>query len=439
MNASAPDADLDAARALSDRGLVLEAIELASRAAAARASDPVPLLLRAQFHLQRRNYEQAQADLEAVERLIPGSPEVTLKRAELFCLTARNADAEALLAAAVKAAPADEDLALALLGVQVMQGSAKPASALIAKLLKSASPRAKEEARFARGALAFKLRRAGLGAADFKALMKAGGATAARARFYWTASRVFDAGFRRRTGMKTMKKAPKSQPMLYLCGLGIFPPYTASLDVLYAVGNCDTAFNNVAGPEVRSLLAEFCDDVRPATYQAWQDEPKWADRIFKELDKGRSVAFVTRGHPLVFGGLAVELVRRCKAQGVEHKCFGSVSSIDHLLAYAGKGLGDDFGGISALDWPAFRDAKAHSTDVPLLLCFYAGRKDRMEVAEVRRALEKHYPGALGCWLFGPKYDDAPTVIRIDELDSKHESLHSSLMLYVPAMKEAAAA
>ena len=39
--------------------------------------------------------------------------------------------------------------------------------------------------------------------------------------------------------------------------LGIFPPYTASLEVLHAISRCDVIFNNVAGPEVRDLLAEF--------------------------------------------------------------------------------------------------------------------------------------------------------------------------------------
>ena len=439
---SSLDPGFERARQLSDRGLVLEAIEDVTRAVESRPSDAGPRLIRAQFHLQRRNYALALADLDAAKRLLPGDPAPILKRAEMFCLIDRAVDAERELSEAVKATPGAEGLRLALLGVLVLRGRAALARAEIARLLKSRDQRVRDEARFQRGALAFKLRRPGLGAKDFKALIKELGEAdplAKRARFYWTASRSIDPGFRRRTGMKALKKTAKKTARLYLCGLGIFPPYTASLDVLNAIGQCDILFNNVAGPEVRSLLAEFCDEVRPASYQAWQDEPKWADKIFTELDKGRTVAFVTRGHPLVFGGLAVELIRRCKAQGVEHECFASVSSIDHLLAYTGKGLGDDFGGITAIDWPAFRDARVHNTALPLLLCFYAGRKNRAEMTEVRKGLERFYPGALACWMFGPKYDDPPAVIRIDELDSVHDSLHPSLMLYVPACREEVAA
>jgi precorrin-3B methylase/Flp pilus assembly protein TadD len=431
-----PDNLLARAAILSDQGNVLEAIADAGRAVASRPKDAAPLLARAQFHLQRRNYPEALADLDAAAELSPEDPTLRVKRAELYALTNRLADAAAEMAAVSAAFPESEDLRLALLSALVLGGSRAQAQALIARLLKTGSPRAKLEARFARACVAFRFRLPGLGARDFRALFKElpeDDSISMRARFYWTASRPLDPTFRRRTGMKHPKKSPR----LYLCGLGMFPPYTASLEVLHAIGRSDVAFNNVAGPEVRSILGEFCGDVRPASYQAWQDEPKWANKIFVEIAKGRTVAFVTRGHPLVFGGLAVELIRRCKAQGIEHHTFGSVSSIDYMLAYAGKGLGDDFGGITAVDFPAFAKAKAHNAQLPLLLCFYAGVSDRAGIKKVRAALERFYPGALACWMFGPKYDVPPAVVRIDQLEEIYPSFHASLMLYVPALAGAA--
>ena len=428
---ASPENLLARAAVLSDQGNVLEAIADASAAAAARPKDAEPLLARAQFHLQRRNYPEALTDLDAAAALSPEDPTPRVKRAELFTLTNRLADAAAEMKAVSAAFPDDEGLRLAHLSALVLGGTRAAANALIARILKTGSPRAKLEARFARGCLAFRFRAPGLGARDFRALfgeLPETDSISMRARFYWTASRSLDPAFRRRTGMKTPKKSPR----LYLCGLGMFPPYTASLEVLHAIGRSDVAFNNVAGPEVRGILAEFCGDVRPASYQAWQDEPKWADKIFVEIEKGRSVAFVTRGHPLVFGGLAVELIRRCKAQGIEHQTFGAVSSIDHLLAYAGKGLGDDFGGITAIDFPAFERAKSHNAALPMLLCFYAGVPDRAGLKKVRAALARFYPEALACWMFGPKYDTPPAVVRIDELEERYPSFHPSLMLYVPA-------
>ncbi|PIR15117.1 MAG: hypothetical protein COV48_16140, partial [Elusimicrobia bacterium CG11_big_fil_rev_8_21_14_0_20_64_6] len=161
--------------------------------------------------------------------------------------------------------------------------------------------------------------------------------------------------------------------------------------------------------------------------------PKWADRIFAELDKGRTVGFITRGHPLVFGGLAVELVRRCTAQNIDHQTFGAVSSIDHLLAFTGKGLGDDFGGIQAVDRPAIERANTMNTSLPLLACFYAGMETKAEVNGFQKSLERFYPADHLCWMFGPKYDATPAVVSVGALAKDYPKVHSSLMLYVPPL------
>jgi tetratricopeptide (TPR) repeat protein len=416
---------------LSDLGYVLEAIADAGRAAEARPQDPGPRLLRAQYHLQRRNYPEAKADLDAAIALDPRDASARLRRAELFTLTEMPAEAVAELETAAKDFPDDEFVRLSLLTVLWVYGHEKKASALIARLLRTGSPRAKLEAKFARGCLSARLRRPGCGEADFKALMKAlpqEDHLSLRARHYWIATRPLDPKFLKRTGMKKTKK-----PKLYMVGLGMFPPYNASLDVLMSISRADVCFDNVAGPEVRNLISVFCGDVRRASYQAWQDEPKWADAMFKELDKGKTVAFVTRGHPLVFGGLARELVRRCRAQGIEFVCHASVSSIDHFLAFTGNCLGEDFGGISAIDLPAFEKAKVHNTEIPFILCFYGGVKDNAGVQAVQKQLRRFYPGGLACWMFGPKYDTPPQTVAIDDLDKVFSTFHSSLMLYVPAM------
>ena len=348
-------------------------------------------------------------------------------------MTDRLPEAQAEFEKALKRAPSDETLRLARLRILIQQGLAKDAAAEISSLGESGSPGAKLEARLYGALLALKIRDHRAAREGFTALMKElpkEHPVSMRARFYWAASRAVDPEFRRRHGMDATTRKPSK---LYLCGLGIFPPYTASLEVIHALSLCDVIFNNVAGPEVRELLAEFCGDIRPASYQAWQDEPKWADRIFAELDKGRTVGFITRGHPLVFGGLAVELVRRCGAQKVDHQTFGAVSSIDHLLAFTGKGLGDDFGGIQAMDRPAIERAQTMNTSLPLLACFYSGMETKGEVAGFQKSLSRFYPADHLCWMFGPKYDATPAVVAVGALEKTYPKVHSSLMLYVPPL------
>ncbi len=426
---------LERAQALSDEGSVVEAIEEMDRLLALKPE--VPLHLRkVRFLLQRRNYEEAGRELDAASLLQPGDQGVSIARAELCVMTDRLPEAQAEFEKALERAPADEALRLARLRILIQQGLAQQAAAEISALAKSGSPGAKLEARLYGALLALKLRDHRGAREGFTALMKElpkEHPVSMRARFYWAASRAVDPEFRRRHGMDATSRKPSK---LYLCGLGIFPPYTASLEVIHALSLCDVIFNNVAGPEVRELLAEFCGDIRPASYQAWQDEPKWADRIFTELDKGRTVGFITRGHPLVFGGLAVELVRRCGAQKVDHQTFGAVSSIDHLLAFTGKGLGDDFGGIQAMDRPAIEAAKTMNTALPLLACFYSGMETKAEVAGFSKSLARFYPADHLCWMFGPKYDATPAVVSIGALAKDYPKVHSSLMLYVPPLAPA---
>ncbi|MCR4296989.1 MAG: SAM-dependent methyltransferase, partial [Elusimicrobia bacterium] len=350
MTRKAVEPSLERAQALSDEGSVVEAIEEMDRLLALGPAAPLHLR-KAKFLLQRRNYEEAALELDRAASFAPANLAVSVARAELWVLTDRLERARAEFEGALALAPGDESLRLSRLRILIQQGLAGPASEEIAALGRSESPRTRLETRLCRGLLALKVRDHRGAVEEFSSLMKElpqEDSISMRARFYWAASRAVDPEFRRRHGMDANAVKPSR---LYLCGLGIFPPYTASLEVVHALSLCDVIFNNVAGPEVRELLAEFCGDIRPASYQAWQDEPKWADAIFAEIDKGRTVGFITRGHPLVFGGLAVELVRRCAAQKLAHKTFGAVSSIDHLLAFTGKGLGDDFGGIQAIDRP----------------------------------------------------------------------------------------
>ncbi len=423
------------AEVLSESGHVPEAIADMDSALALTGPDAALLSRKAQFFLQRRNYPEALQALDDVVSLSPGETRPRGARADLYSLTDRLPLAQADLDRALELSPQDEELRLARLRVLVQRWRRAEALRDIKKL--SAGPaRIASEARFYRGCLDFQARRPGCGRRDFLAVMKAwpqDDALSMRARFYWIASRSVDRQFQRKHGMNPNINKPAQ---LFLCGLGIFPPYTASLDVLHGLSRCDVLFNNVAGPEVRQLLSEFCADVRPASYQAWQDEPKWADKIFaRARSKGRKVGFSHARPPwLVFGGLAVELLRRCKAQNTPYQSFGSVSSIDHILARTNQGLGDHMEGLSVFDRPAIEMAASLNAEQPLLACFYSGIEDRKSVAAFRKSLERFYPSDHACLMFGPKYDSEPAALALGQLDKLYPVIHSSLMLYMTPRK-----
>lgn len=226
---------------------------------------------------------------------------------------------------------------------------------------------------------------------------------------------------------------------LFLCGLGIFPPYTASLDVLHGLSRCDVLFNNVAGPEVRQLLSEFCADIRPASYQAWQDEPKWADKIFAELDKGRKVGFVTRGHPLVCGGLACSLMEESGRRDVDFAVYGAVSSMDTLAIETADGAAGFSWGHQVLDYSSvFSDEFTLDTRLPAVIYFNATALalSRREHARFCEAMERLYSASQLCYFYGRSFHVKPDLMRLSELRGRHGKIDPSFTLLMPPVKSA---
>lgn len=422
------------ARARDELGWVEEAAQDAGEALRLGGPEAELLALRGRLRLNRREYARAFEDLSRAARAAPRDARLRAARAECLALMDRPREALRDLSRALRLSPGDSWLRLqrARLFLELRRAAALEAD--LARLSRAPEQDARLEALFLRGCR--DLQRGRFRSAR-RRLARAQDARphdspfSLKARFYRTAAAAVDPSLLRRFAMD--RRVPTT-PTLYLCGLGIFPPYTATLEVLHAVSRCQVAFNNVAGPEVRALLAEYCADVRHAAYQASEDEERWADRILRELKKGKSVAFVTRGHPLVFGGLAVELVARCRREGVAFHAFGAVSSIDHLLAAEGLGLGEDVAGVQAFDRPALEKARAVDTRQPLIACFYHGLKGRARVEAFTRSLRRFYPAEHGCRMFGPKYDSPAAELALGELARRYPEIHPSLMLYLPPLQ-----
>lgn len=386
--------------------------------------------LRSDLHAQRRRYDDALADLGRALRLEPRRAGLHERRGEVHTLAGRLDRAQADFDRAAALAPGEDRLKVQALRNLLLRGQKAKAARAIDKL--EARPATRAEARFYRAYLRLQSGRpaeAERGFARLLAALPQGDPRSARAAFYRMAARAARIPLSRRLQVKKKTSAGK----LSILGLGLFPPDTATLEVLQAVGRCDVVFNNVAGPKVRELLSGFCARVRPATYDAARDEGRWTEEIVSELARGRRVGFVTRGHPLVFGGLAHSLVKRCRKEGLAFETFGAVSSIDVLLARMGLALGNDFAGIQAYDRPAVERARSLNTELPLLVYFYATLK-ASEAAGFRRALERHYPASQPVWLFGPQYDSPPAELRLSELTERFPCLDASLILFVPGKK-----
>lgn len=435
--AASVEKEIETAEGLSRQGRLRQALRVLTRSLKQIGPDARLFAARADAYFHYRHYDEAREDLQNAIHLSPCDPQLYVQSSNLFAQLNRPAQALRDMKRAMKLSPKNEWLRYSYLRLLIFSGRRSEAAREIARLIEAGSPGQALEAIFYRGCLNLKAG-AGLKAArDFKRVVDSTSTEdnrSLRARLYGLVARMKEPRFYRKyfDSPRTVKG-----PQLYLCGMGLFPPYTATLDVLNAISRCDVLINNVSGVETREFLSVLCPDVRPATYDNHGDDQFWVGRIEKELRRNKTVAFVTRGHPMVFGGLGDALVRRCEALRIDCETFGAVSSIDVLLSFMSRALGEDVSGVQAYDHKVVvLDREPLDSRHPLLLYICEGLIKGKEVERTRAVLRSFYPADHECWLFGPTYDAAPQPFLLKELASRFPEIDPSQIIYVPALKTA---
>jgi Flp pilus assembly protein TadD len=402
------------AEALMAGGRMAEAGRVLSKALAGKA-DADLLSLRATLFYRLRRYPASLRDVEKAISLTPRDAALRAQRAEVLAQVGRTGEAAREIDAALRLRPGDEALELASLRLA-------PASGLLAKAERLAAR--SEDARQFLGYLRLKSGDAAGAQREFLSVMRqapAGSPLALRARFYWIASRA-------RAQASERPRIPQTK--LYIVGLGLFPPYTASLETLRTVSRCDVLLNNVSGPETQEFLEALAPVVRPSAMDSVQDEHRWAEEVIDGVGPGMSAAFVTRGHPLVFGGLGLCLLEEARRQGVATETQACYSSLDSLTSGVAARIGRGTGAYQALEYTEVLP-RAVKPSVPLLIYFYQTVSGK-PLAEFLRRLRSIYLKNHTCLVFGPKYDVEPTLETVAGL-SKRPAIDPSLVLYLPPL------
>jgi hypothetical protein len=375
---------------------------------------------RARLHYRRRRYEAAVRDLRRALRLAPRDGGLYAQRSELLSQLGRPHQARRDLEAAIRISPADESLRLARLRLLLAGGLRRQAWREVRRL-GSRGGMLGREALFSRGCLFLQEGSFRQAAGDFMRAM--GPATdtdslSLRARFYWIVARGAE------------DAAHEPGPRLYLVGLGLFPPYTASLEAVRLLAGCDVVLNNISGPETQELLCALGPKVRPSTYDNRGDDALWARRIVAHLERGAVTAFVTRGHPLVFGDLGAKLIQECRRRDIPCRTLASLSSLDILPARMAQRLAVTGPGLQACEW---QQARGGTVDPrrPLLVYFFSPPKAR-EIRRLQGSLARAFGAGHPCWMFGPQYAAEPQALRVRELACRYPLVDPSLVLYLPA-------
>lgn len=143
---------------------------------------------------------------------------------------------------------------------------------------------------------------------------------------------------RNKTGPRGSGARGAGAGSLLLCGLGIDRPNDATLATLQALKSSDVVFYiHGDGVTLKGFLKAFCPDVRTfdgERFAKMGDEARVravGEQVCKELSRGRTVAYVTYGHPLLFSD-AFELGEYCWRRGYACRSLPAVSSIDGVIS-----------------------------------------------------------------------------------------------------------
>jgi tetratricopeptide (TPR) repeat protein len=424
---------LERARVYEELGDILRSLDDVDAAMALDGPSAELFMRRAHLQVCRRHYHLAIPDYTEAIRLEPERHEAYLARATVHCIREDLDAAIADSAAAEKASGGNPSVALERLRMSIYAGMTADASKELESIAASV-PELSLQARFLSGCLNLKTGAYPQAAAEFTRALSPDGGTGhdLKASFY----RVVANGL---VGPVVKKAATTDRARLLICGLGIKPPYTATFETLRAITSCDFIFNNLSEPEISGLLRLLSKECRPTMFDVRGADARWTRAIFKEVRPGRTVGFVTRGHPLVCGGLACSLMEESGRRGVDFAVYGAVSSMDTLAIETADGGAGLYWGHQVLDYSSvFAEEFTLDTRLPAVIYFNATALalTPLEHARFCKAMERLYSASHLCCFYGRSFHVKPDVMRLSELRGRHGKIDPSFTLLMPPKKRA---
>lgn len=421
---------------------------------ALRLSGPDPALLTQRGHclFYVKRYEAAAADFTAALQTPPGSAALHWLRSQALWLGGRPAEAAADVAECLRLEPSSPTYRVARARFAVLLDPEEEALEKVRLLRRDPDPAVQSGSFYLEGLARFRGRRYAEAAEAFAEAERLAYASPNPVAFselgFSRLARAFQFLSNQEPVMPKTDAAEKgTKPVLLILGLGLHYPHQATLEALRVLSECDVVYNNLAGAEAMEFLSLFCRDVRTVCYEG-EDEDDWADRIFAELKPGTRAAFVTRGHPMVAGHLAQELLDRAAARGVEVKNYPAVSYLDNVLSLAGMATLETFWGLQVYDSRLVVEGRvALQTCLPVVLETGGGRQlsradwVRKHATELAGKLRSLYPAAHTVYLYGPRYESRRMEpVRLEELEERlrrvDPEMFSSVAILVPPVENA---
>ncbi len=395
---------------------------------------------RAQTFLGMRHYDLALQDLGAALELEPDDAALHDLRAHVNLILGRVPAAEADVERALSLVPDSSQLMLRKSQILALQGRFEPARRALAPLRRAAPAWAAYGAGYIR--CLEKNFAAAVPEFDRAVALSEGDDPCSRqAALYGTLAKAFAHVQKEEEKMKKPKpKAGLEKGRVYLCGLGVYPPQTATVEVLRGITECDVIFNNLPGLGMSEFLGLFCANRRPVAFRYEQDAQLCADLVLSEVRAGRTVGFVTFGHPLLFGPLSHEIIKRCRKDGIPWKAFGAVSSMDALLAASGQVLGYSYRGYQLFETTGesvCKEVEKANPNLPIIVYFADGLGEE-GFAGLMASLSRRFSPKHQVQIYGPKHelwDTQRETFTLKALAAQAHHRFAQSVLFVPPLGE----
>lgn len=407
------------------------ALDDATAAIAHSPRSTAPLLWRAHVQTCRRHYHLAAPDYARALKLDASCVPARRGRAAIHLVRGYPAAALADARAAERASPGSPEAVLERARFQIYANDATPA---LDRETAAAVRGAKEiawKAVFLRGCRLLKARRFGQAARVFaqSGLAPVPVEAALKSSFYGGIASGLDA-----TKDLIPQRPASDRPRLLICGLGIVPPYTASLQSLRMILSCDYVFNNLSEPEIADLLWLLSSKGEPTMFDIRGADSRWTKTIFRRVKPGTTTGFVTRGHPQVCGGLAASLIEEGKLVGADVEVYPAVSSINTLAINALPGRLGSFWGLQVMDYstvfePQFRMDRR----VPTIMYFNASVQliTAEEYARFCARLEDAVGRGRRIYFYGRNFSVAPDLVPVEAARGWYGRIDPSYTLLIP--------
>ncbi len=315
---SRPDAELDSAL---------------GKAISVLPSDWELLCLRGVMLAGRSEFAAAEKDFERAAALAPASPKPLTDRAYLRTRlgdwSGALADLDRALPLSNGAAALRFERALVLLSL----GEAAKAKAELEAALASGFRGPEVDYQLGRAELA--AGRPAEAAARFAAARKESAGRPERAKLFaaFEAAAIGDQVMKKKPAAKAAPATSGAKGRLWLLGVGIERPYEITLNTITALRACEAAYTQNDTREVRELLETVFPGLKTIPVSSGRgSDPQAATwkAVRADLDKGLQTAYVTYGHPMLFGEGNM-MAKRCKEAGYEYRVVTAPSSIDGVL------------------------------------------------------------------------------------------------------------